>query len=98
MRPGRFHPGNEENCYVLLSHIRSFNEAGAFPPRKFSGRGFEMLGDRIASMRPGRFHPGNRGKADWTQAAGGRASMRPGRFHPGNVLVRVESAPTLPLQ
>ena len=37
----------------------SFNEAGAFPPRKsFPGAGRDRLLNG-ASMRPGRFHPGN---------------------------------------
>ena len=35
MRPGRFHPGNnEEELTPKARPSDSFNEAGAFPPRK----------------------------------------------------------------
>ena len=35
MRPGRFHPGNSITLYGITSfNPLSFNEAGAFPPRK----------------------------------------------------------------
>ena len=35
MRPGRFHPGNEKRSRLLSVTTTSFNEAGAFPPRKY---------------------------------------------------------------
>ena len=35
MRPGRFHPGNfQKDDLRFVRDIISFNEAGAFPPRK----------------------------------------------------------------
>ncbi len=34
MRPGRFHPGNMRTSYDWSHPCLSFNEAGAFPPRK----------------------------------------------------------------
>ena len=59
MRPGRFHPGNSLERVLLVRQDRRFNEAGAFPPRKYA-EGFERFEFQIeASMRPGRFHPGN---------------------------------------
>ena len=35
MRPGRFHPGNHALSGAAYGLVGSFNEAGAFPPRKF---------------------------------------------------------------
>ena len=35
MRPGRFHPGNVKLEGITGDDWDSFNEAGAFPPRKF---------------------------------------------------------------
>ena len=40
-------------------HNPSFNEAGAFPPRKWPNHKETYSMPRHASMRPGRFHPGN---------------------------------------
>ena len=37
----------------------SFNEAGAFPPRKLGEIEDARKDAQEASMRPGRFHPGN---------------------------------------
>ena len=34
MRPGRFHPGNRQKTRRARTPRQSFNEAGAFPPRK----------------------------------------------------------------
>ena len=34
MRPGRFHPGNFPRLSFGGLNVESFNEAGAFPPRK----------------------------------------------------------------
>ena len=59
MRPGRFHPGNPPAGSDRRRSNRSFNEAGAFPPRKCNEFGQLMVAYRAASMRPGRFHPGN---------------------------------------
>ena len=36
MRPGRFHPGNWSQVDLPVPRGPSFNEAGAFPPRKSS--------------------------------------------------------------
>ena len=35
MRPGRFHPGNAFERGRCTIQLVSFNEAGAFPPRKY---------------------------------------------------------------
>ncbi len=62
MRPGRFHPGNSRPLRVptpSTSSNTSFNEAGAFPPRKLPLGDPRKRGGCHASMRPGRFHPGN---------------------------------------
>ena len=59
MRPGRFHPGNFLGRGDYDRQEIRFNEAGAFPPRKFPLRRLRPLRRALASMRPGRFHPGN---------------------------------------
>ena len=35
MRPGRFHPGNSCREGEYRGALPAFNEAGAFPPRKY---------------------------------------------------------------
>ena len=83
MRPERFHPGND--CYFIrqLRGKGDFNEAGAFPPRKFCLRSEEKEPDLVTSMRPERFHPGNQSHIHY-RATPYLTSMRPERFHPGN--------------
>ena len=39
--------------------VGRFNEAGAFPPRKYGRDPIHTAKKYPASMRPGRFHPGN---------------------------------------
>ena len=59
MRPGRFHPGNGGGERLPAALEKSFNEAGAFPPRKLPAVDRVLFLLNCASMRPGRFHPGN---------------------------------------
>ena len=88
MRPGRFHPGNARpGSPTSASSASGFNEAGAFPPRKWAmafsaplvGLGFNEAGafPPRKSPRPTARSPSCCSWSVW-------ASMRPGRFHPGN--------------
>ena len=83
MRPGRFHPGNYHHVFNWspIGRNERFNEAGAFPPRKFRQYP-DMDGRRRgifrASMRPGRFHPGNLCK---TESAHGCSTGQRHRFN-----------------
>ena len=59
MRPGRFHPGNAATFQARPYQEGSFNEAGAFPPRKSHPEiGFRMA-NTLTNITPRRFHPGN---------------------------------------
>ena len=59
MRPGRFHPGNQQ---ILCLGLDRIGAASMRPGRFHPGNnqvGTELYNQHRASMRPGRFHPGN---------------------------------------
>ena len=56
MRPGRFHPGNPASTVLNLSDRASFNEAGAFPPRKLGVCG-AIIAAYIGFNEAGAFPP-----------------------------------------
>ena len=65
----------------MAEGVNSFNEAGAFPPRKSRGAVDRLETGGFASMRPGRFHPGNPSSA--TSSAWGHARFNEaGAFPP----------------
>ena len=59
MRPGRFHPGNNEGLAGLVEREAASMRPGRFHPGNVAQR-LHHRAERDASMRPGRFHPGNR--------------------------------------
>ena len=58
MRPGCFHPRNQDSPTSDAGGRQSFNEAGMFPSQK-SEEFDQALAKYRASMRPGCFHPRN---------------------------------------
>ena len=59
MRPGRFHPGNSDDCDATEGAIKASMRPGRFHPGNCSQSLYIIIRIIMASMRPGRFHPGN---------------------------------------
>ena len=66
MRPGRFHPGNFRSRRLATPNLHSFNEAGAFPPRKLYHLRFSSCRALVGFNEAGAFPP--RKSRPWRRA------------------------------
>ena len=83
MRPGHFYPGKRAGAITPNKFLRSFNEAGAFLPRKTCGP--EAAGEHpLAGFNEaGAFLPRKTPRGGDVYLRVVAASMRPGHFYPG---------------
>ncbi len=92
MRPGLLCPGRDAEMQKRLGLSDSFNEAGAFMPRKVASNHNGLAAIGVASMRPGLLCPGRSPcRRGWWRRR--RASMRPGLLCPGRLFTKLTEDP-----